>query len=609
MRRTHLSSVLTLLFFFNHIIAYSQGNIKRDTGIINGAEYDIQIPNNWNKKLVMYAHGYEPPAAARFGMQPNPVLNVFLDKGFAVARSAYKRNGWALPEGVDDTENLRQFFIKKYGKPDSTFMTGHSMGGGITVATIEKFPKAYNGGLALCPLSSRPYEQTKFAFDSYVIFNALFGNLLPPLSQVMTGKSSEFFTGDFKARIQKAHQVISKIDNQDALAHFAEHQQLKMEDLPFSLMFIDGVLRDMAAQTGGNPYDNTNTYYSGYGDDWTLNQKVERLAATSSNQRLTTYDRTGILDKPLVMMHTTYDQLISPQYGLVNYDNLVHAQRKEQYLKTFFTNGQGHCAFTPEQTATAFDALRSWAKSGQKPTGMAIASPPTPKQPDTLCYELRVYYCHKGKLNDLLRRFRNHTLKLFEKHGMTNVGYWTPLDNPEEKLYYVLSYPNRAARDASWKAFSTDTTWQRVQRESEESGKIVSKVESIFLKTTDFSPNNFKNNPRSGVWEFRIYTTTPNNLSTLLERFRSFTVDRFSQYGMTNKIYWTATDPEQGSDKMLYYFLTHPSVDAAKTAFDKFRNDPEWIATRKASEVKGGGSLTTKVESIFMYPVDFSKLK
>jgi NIPSNAP len=228
---------------------------------------------------------------------------------------------------------------------------------------------------------------------------------------------------------------------------------------------------------------------------------------------------------------------------------------------------------------------------------------------DTLCYEMRIYTCSKGKLNDLLKRFRNHTTKLFEDHGMTSIGYWTPLDNPEEKLYYVLSYPNRAAREASWSAFMSDTTWQKVWKESEVNGNIVAKVESIFLKTTDFSPNNFKSNLNSGIWELRIYHTSTNNLNNLQDRFRNFTVNRFEQYGMTNKIYWTPTDAAQGSDNMLYYFLTHPSETAAKSAFDKFRNDPEWIATRKASEVKGGGSLTTKIESIFMYPTDFSTLK
>ncbi len=287
---------------------------------------------------------------------------------------------------------------------------------------------------------------------------------------------------------------------------------------------------------------------------------------------------------------------------------LVHEKKKEQNLKMFFTNGQGHCVFSNEQVATAFDALRAWTKSGKKPTETAIASPSN-AQEDTLCYEMRIYTCEKGKLNDLMKRFRNHTTKLFEKHGMTNVGYWTPLDNPEEKLYYVMSYPNRAARDVSWKAFMADTTWQRVMNESQVNGKIINKIESIFLKTTDFSPNNRQSSLNAPIWEFRVYTATPNNLETLLERFRGFTVNRFAEYGMTNKMYWTATDAEQGSDKMLYYFLTHPSQDAAKAAFDKFRADPEWIATRKASEVKGGGSLTVKVESLFMVATDFSPIK
>ncbi len=236
-------------------------------------------------------------------------------------------------------------------------------------------------------------------------------------------------------------------------------------------------------------------------------------------------------------------------------------------------------------------------------------TPTNPVQKDGLCYELRIYTASKGKLNDLQKRFRNHTTKLFEKHGMTNVGYWTPLDNPEEKLYYVLSYPNRAAREAAWTAFMADTTWQRVWKESEMNGGLVSKAERIFLKTTDFSPNNFAANLNSGVWELRIYHCTPNNLEHLLTRFRDFTVRRFERYGMTNKIYWTPTDADQGADNMLYYFLTHPSEAAAKAAFDRFRKDPEWMDVRKASEVKGGGSLTTKVESVFMYPTDYSGLR
>src|SRR5687767_9538045 len=88
-------------------------------------------------------------------------------------------------------------------------------------------------------------------------------------------------------------------------------------------------------------------------------------------------------------------------------------------------------------------------------------------------YEMRIYYAPEGKLEDLNARFRNHTLKLFEKHGITNVGYWVPIDNKENKLVYVLSYPNREARDKSWKAFMADLDWQKAAKESEKNGSLV----------------------------------------------------------------------------------------------------------------------------------------
>jgi pimeloyl-ACP methyl ester carboxylesterase len=607
-----MKKIFLLLFGSAILNSLSAQTARRDTGIINGAAYEIQIPANWNKKLILYAHGYDAPSNPPNFQNPLNIAPVFLERGFAVARSAYRLRGWAFQEGIDDTEALRQHFVKKFGKTDSTFITGHSMGGGITIATLEKNPKIYNGAMALCPLSTPPYEQTKGAFDSYVIFNALFPDLLPKAADLMNPKFPATFSGNFPENMKKAQEIVAKIKDKDELiVAFLQMRQLKASDLAFSLVFSEGILRDLSAQVGGNPFDNTNTLYSGFPDNWDLNGKVERLTATASNERLIQNDRTGLIEKPLLMMHTTYDQLISSAYGIEKYDNLVHEKHKELNLKVLYTNGQGHCAFSPQQTAVAFDALRQWVTTGKKPSIMAVESPTMPVPPtqlDTICYEMRIYTAQKGKLNDLLKRFRNHTTKLFEKHGMTNVGYWTPLDNPDEKLYYVLSYPNRAARELAWKSFSADTAWQSVVKASEANGGLVAKAENIFLKATDFSPKHWKPS-NNGVWQFRIYKTTANNLPLLLQRFREFTYKRFEYFGMTNQLYWTATDAAQGADKMLYYFLTQPSEPAANANFAKFVKDPAWIATRNASEVKGGGSLTEKVESVFMFPTDFSPIR
>jgi hypothetical protein len=105
-------------------------------------------------------------------------------------------------------------------------------------------------------------------------------------------------------------------------------------------------------------------------------------------------------------------------------------------------------------------------------------------------YELRTYTTHPGKLEALHHRFRNHTMKLFEKHGMTNLMYWVPQDEPlkSNTLIYVLKHKSRQAAEASWKAFREDPVWLKVKAESEAAGPIVQKVESVFMDIVPYSP-------------------------------------------------------------------------------------------------------------------------
>jgi hypothetical protein len=105
-------------------------------------------------------------------------------------------------------------------------------------------------------------------------------------------------------------------------------------------------------------------------------------------------------------------------------------------------------------------------------------------------YELRVYHAAPGKLGELLARFRDHTTKLFEKHGMTVIAYWTPVDEPERDnlLIYILQHPSREAATANWKSFQDDPEWKRVKAESEANGKLAEKIDSTFMALTDFSP-------------------------------------------------------------------------------------------------------------------------
>lgn len=230
---------------------------------------------------------------------------------------------------------------------------------------------------------------------------------------------------------------------------------------------------------------------------------------------------------------------------------------------------------------------------------------------DPRVYEMRVYYAAEGKLDALNARFRDHTLKLFEKHGIANVGYWSPMENPDRKLIYFLSYPSREARETSWKAFLADPDWQTAYKQSEVNGKLVAKVETKFLQATDYSPTIQPNDAGDRVFELRTYTATPGNLDALHARFRDHTLTLFAKHGMTNVAYWKLMDDQDGAKETLIYILSHKSVAAAGASFDAFRQDPEWVATRTASEAKAGGSLTTKdgVQSVFLQATDYSPIR
>ena len=143
---------------------------------------------------------------------------------------------------------------------------------------------------------------------------------------------------------------------------------------------------------------------------------------------------------------------------------------------------------TPALALLAATAFAAGLVVGRGISSASAAPPPTPLAPRV--FELRTYTSPPGKLPALQRRFREHTMEIFVRHGMTNVAYFTPLDSArrENTIVYLLAHPSREAARASWAAFGADPEWRRVAAESEANGRIVQKVESVFLEPTDFSP-------------------------------------------------------------------------------------------------------------------------
>jgi hypothetical protein len=243
---------------------------------------------------------------------------------------------------------------------------------------------------------------------------------------------------------------------------------------------------------------------------------------------------------------------------------------------------------------------------------LASAAPGSSATDDPSVYELRTYTAAPGRLSDVLARFRDHTVAIFAKHGMVSVGYWTPMDAKDgagEKLCYLLRHPSREAAVKNWAAFRADPEWQAVSKASEAHGKIVVKTESVFLARTDYSPA-----PEAAVgvgarrvFELRIYTTPEGRLAALDERFRDPERTYFVRHGMMEIGYFHPLDAAMGAGHTLIYMLAHTSRATAVSAWEGFRADPDWIALKAGTEKDG--SLTTKTESIFLDPTDFSPLQ
>lgn len=243
---------------------------------------------------------------------------------------------------------------------------------------------------------------------------------------------------------------------------------------------------------------------------------------------------------------------------------------------------------------------------------MVAAIPSGQAASDTRVYELRTYTATPGNNPAVIARFREHTAKLFEKHGMVNVGYWVPMDEKDgsaDKLVYLLAHKSREAAKASWKAFSSDPAWQEAKKKTEAAGRIVAKAESIYLTPTDYSKAMDAGKRGGGprVFELRTYVAAEGKLGALDARFRDHTVALFAKHGITNLGYFHPTDADKGAGTTLIYFLAHASRDAAAASFKAFREDPEWTKARTASEKDG--RITAKVESMFLTPTDFSPLK
>jgi hypothetical protein len=339
-----------------------------EVGTLDGAPYRIDVPANWNHSLVVFYHGYalRPTTfhiAARLDGQPRP----FYDRHYAVIQSAYSRAGWALEQAYPETESLRRYFLKTYGQPAETYVTGSSMGGELVAITLEINPKPYLGGLNLCGSVGPTYEVFGRRFAMRAAFDAYFPDVMPSLVPVpITFEDSTADRDKVFAALRANPAAATLMRNLTGLHSDA--------DLAHDIAYWTFEVGDLQRRAGGNPFDNRNTIYSGTNptsstSDADLNEKVKRYAAMPRARDYVTrhFTTNGHLGRPMLALHTIYDPVVQvPQLEL--YDREVQAAGSGEEMVQQFVDREGHCNFTQDEIGQAFDEMVRWTHGGPRPS-------------------------------------------------------------------------------------------------------------------------------------------------------------------------------------------------------------------------------------------------
>lgn len=335
------------------------GQAKVEVGEINGAPFRIDVPANWNGSLVLYCHGYGGPTKYDDKQPLAATQKVFTDMGYALAQSAYSARGWAVKEALGDTEALRQYFVRKYGKAKHTFVTGHSMGGITTLGVIETFPAQFDAAMPICgPLEPSLIGLKKRVFDSLVIFDYYYPGVIGSPVKISDTLTAESLKAAIDADPKKREAV-------------RRWMELATEpEVAGVVGFFAAIQKELMVHAGGNPFTNEDTIYFGTDDNVAVNRGVKRYAADPAAEEYMRhyYAPSGRLVRPTLALHTVYDQLV-PSWASNAYDDMVQQQGSANFYVKRFVVRPGHCAVNGDETKHAFEDLVKWMETGKKPAG------------------------------------------------------------------------------------------------------------------------------------------------------------------------------------------------------------------------------------------------
>jgi len=338
-----------------------------EVGLIDGAPYRIDIPQDWNHSLVVYYHGYaQNPVTYPIADKLNWQIQPFLDRHYAIVQSAYSQTGWALAQAFPETESVRKYFAKKFGEPKETYVAGSSMGGVLVSVTLELNPKPYLAGLDFCGSVGPTIENFEFRFAMRAAFDHYFPNLMPPL--VPTPKDYEITTA-------LNDRVLTALKNNPTAAASLRNLMGVHNDAEVAenTTYFTYVVGDLQRRANGNPFDNRNYIYTGTNptsslSDAELNDHVQRYAASPAAREylIRHYTPSGHLGKPMLAVHTMYDPRVPPR-TLALYEHLVEEAGASENFVQQYVRTDGHCNISRDNIGRAFDEVVQWAHTNQRP--------------------------------------------------------------------------------------------------------------------------------------------------------------------------------------------------------------------------------------------------
>ena len=348
----------------------------------DGAQYAVYVPAAWNGDVVFYAHGVIPPQAPVILPVPDQnwddiasLRDALGQAGFAIAYSSFGENGYAIKDGIQRTHQLRGIFTAKVGRPNRSFLVGHSLGSQVVQALAETYPDQYSGALAMCGVLGGTQLQTDYVGHTRALFDAFYPGVLPGNAMSMPDNI------DPVNQIQiPAFLAIQANPGPVGLIAFANQVQLAgnnptewVTSLLNALVYHALGVNDLLSRTHGHVlFDNSTTQYNSaaFPDVYyaAANQNVMRFTATPDAMAwlANNYEPTGNLRIPMITLHQQRDRLVPFRHEAA-YLAKVTAAGKTANLLQRSQNDYGHCELGTAAMMQSFNDLVSWVNTGVKP--------------------------------------------------------------------------------------------------------------------------------------------------------------------------------------------------------------------------------------------------